>query len=184
MYANVMGELSYDKPPGDFNLAPDVFVPAGGYTFYRIRADLSSPRGRIFQVSPHFETGTFYDGWRNSPGISSSVIIRKKAEISATYLFNNVDFPTRDQHFNSHIVRLNTQLVFNTKLSVSAFVQYNSTIDAVISNFRLRYNPREGNDLYLVYDEGYNTDRYREDPIYPVVRGRTILIKYTYTFIL
>ena len=75
-------------------------------------------------------------------------------------------------------------MVFNTKFSISAFVQYNSTIDAILANFRLRYNPKEGNDLYPVYDEGYNTDRYRDIPMYHVTIGRTIMITYTYTFVL
>jgi len=72
--------------------------------------------------------------------------------------------------------------MLSTALSFTAFVQYNSAIDAVIANLRFRYNPREGNDLYLVYDEGFNTDRYRQDPIPPATGNRTVLLKYTYTF--
>lgn len=184
MNAGINTELSYDRPPEEFELAEDVVIPAGDYTFYRVNANLSTARGKAYKISPSLETGTFYDGWMSSPGISTMFILRKKAELRLTYLYNVGNFPARDQHFTSHIFRMNTQLVFNTKLSVSAFVQYNSTIDAVLANFRLRYNPREGNDLYLVYDEGYNTDRYRELPMYPVSIRRTIMIKYTYTFVL
>ena len=41
---------------------------------------------------------------------------------------------------------------------------------------------REGNDLYLVYDEGFNTDRFREVPYRPYSNNRTLLLKYSYTF--
>ena len=44
------------------------------------------------------------------------------------------------------------------------------------------YNPREGNDLYLVYNEDFNTSRYQEIPTLPIYNSRTFLIKYTYTF--
>jgi hypothetical protein len=50
--------------------------------------------------------------------------------------------------------------MFDTKLSAAAFVQYNSAANLVTGNFRLRYNPREGVDFYLVYDESLNSDRY------------------------
>ena len=71
----------------------------------------------------------------------------------------------------------------STYLSLTAFVQFNSAQDIVVSNLRLRYNPQEGNDLYLVYDEGFNTDREREIPALPVTKNRTLLVKYTYTFV-
>ena len=72
--------------------------------------------------------------------------------------------------------------MLSTKFSATAFIQYNSAIDAVIANIRLRYNPREGIDLYLVYNEGLNTNRYRQDPTVPFTSNRTVMLKYTYTF--
>jgi hypothetical protein len=72
--------------------------------------------------------------------------------------------------------------MFSTKLSLSAFVQYNSAIHKVISNLRFRYNPREGTDLYLVLNEGRNTWLDREVPILPVYDQRNITLKFSYTF--
>jgi hypothetical protein len=51
-----------------------------------------------------------------------------------------------------------------------------------MTNVRLRYSPREGNDFYIVYDEGLNTLIHSETPTLPVSSGRTLLLKYTYTF--
>ena len=65
--------------------------------------------------------------------------------------------------------------------AVSSFIQYSSGNDAIIANVRFRYNPREGTDLYVVYDEGFNTDREREMPFLPRTRNRTILLKYSRT---
>jgi len=55
-------------------------------------------------------------------------------------------------------------------------------VKKVSANIRFRYNPREGNDFYLVYDEGLNTNLKRETPFLPFTSGRTILLKYSYTF--
>jgi hypothetical protein len=38
-------------------------------------------------------------------------------------------------------------------------------------NVRLRYNVREGNDLWIVYNEAVNTDRYSRSPLPPVSQG-------------
>ncbi|MEE9461924.1 MAG: hypothetical protein V3V53_08835, partial [Bacteroidales bacterium] len=102
--------------------------------------------------------------------------------LSGGYVFSKVDFPERDQHFISHIGRIKALLMFSTKLSVSAFIQYNSETHFVSSNIRFRYNPREGNDLWIVYNEGTNTDLDREIPSPPRLAGRTVMLKYTYTF--
>jgi hypothetical protein len=70
----------------------------------------------------------------------------------------------------------------NTKLSLSALIQYNSVTNSIVSNIRLRYNPGEGNDFYVVFNEGRNTLLGRETPRLPVYNDRTVLLKYTYTF--
>ena len=72
--------------------------------------------------------------------------------------------------------------MLSTQVSISAFAQIDSNADVIITNIRFRYNPREGNDLYLVYDEGTNIDRYSTDPVRPRTGSRTLLLKYSYTF--
>ncbi len=49
---------------------------------------------------------------------------------------------------------------------------------------RLRYNPSEGHDLYVVYNHGLNTDRFRVDPVLPRTSAQTLLLKYSRTFAL
>jgi len=103
-------------------------------------------------------------------------------ELSGTYRLDYVDFKDRSQHFTNHIFRLKTLYTISTKLTISSLVQYNTAIDGFIINARFRYNPREGNDFYIVYNEDLNSDIYREIPILPVSNYRTFMLKYTYTF--
>ena len=72
--------------------------------------------------------------------------------------------------------------MLSTKFSAAAFVQYSNDANEVTANIRIRYNPREGSDLYIVYNDGLNTDRLRDIPVLPRSMGRTLLVKYTYTF--
>jgi len=77
-----------------------------------------------------------------------------------------------------------TQGPFNTNLSISTFIQYNSAENTLMTNLRFRYNPHEGNDFYIVFNEGRNTYRDIENPRLPLFNNRSVLLKYTYTFTL
>lgn len=179
----IQGRAIHDRLGAPFFLSREVFVPAGQYNFFNLSGNLYTPPGKNFSIGTYLEIGPYYDGWLWSVGVPTQAIVMNRVELNATYIFNRAVFPTRDFRFEAHIVRVNSLLTLSPKLSVSAFVQYNSAIDAILSNIRLRYNPREGNDFYIVYNEGYHTDRYREIPTMPVTNERTLMLKYTYTFV-
>ncbi|MBN1294708.1 MAG: carbohydrate binding family 9 domain-containing protein [Candidatus Latescibacteria bacterium] len=164
------------------SFSENAWVPKGSYTFYSINCDFSTPGGRLLRLDTSINAGNFYDGWRLSPEISASRNLSSHLELSGTYQLNRVEFPERNQQFTAHIGRLRVLAMLNVRYTLTAFIQYNSAADKVITNLRLRYNPREGNDLYLVYDEGLNTDRYREEPVLPVTGSRTVMLKYSYMF--
>jgi hypothetical protein len=53
-----------------------------------------------------------------------------------------------------------------------------------VLNLRFRYNPSEGTDLFLVWNESLTSDRYALTPRPPLSQARTILVKYARTFTL
>ncbi|MFQ6113926.1 MAG: DUF5916 domain-containing protein [bacterium] len=178
----IAANIDYEDLREPFSLSDNIEVPAGQYTFYGLNGEFSTPMGKLFFTRAKFDAGFFYDGWRVTLGMFPQWNISSELELSSMYEFNRVTFPDRDQRFTAHIGRLRALVMLSTRFSVTAFIQYNSAIDVVITNIRFRYNPREGNDLYLVYDEGMNTDRYREEPALPFTSSRTVMLKYTYTF--
>lgn len=124
----------------------------------------------------------FYDGRRFSLGISPAWSIISDLGLSLDYELNRMTFPDRGQELTTHIARIRALTMLSTSFSAMAFVQYNSAVNAVSTNIRLRYNPREGVDFYLVYNEALNTDRARMVPVLPLTDTRTLLLKFTYTF--
>lgn len=68
-------------------------------------------------------------------------------------------FLERDQVFTPRVSRFRVEGTPSVKHSLQAFVQHNSASKVVTGNLRFRYNPREGNDLYLVYNERLTTNR-------------------------
>ncbi len=106
----------------------------------------------------------------------------KQLDSGFSYGMNDIRFKERDQQLLSHLFMFKVLYMYSTSVSASSFVQYNNQIDKAIWNARFRYNPKEGNDFYLVYNDYLNTSREDHVPVLPVSNQRTVLVKYTHTF--
>ncbi len=173
--------ITYENLPEALELPFDNSVPEGSYLFPNLEMRYESSRGRLLQLESEFEVGGFYDGWQATGSLGPTWIASRFVELGSEYELSLVDMPKRDASFQAHIVRFRGQLALNTKVSASAFVQYSNVAALTLANLRLRYNFAEGNDFWLVYNQGWHADRYREIPLLPASSGRTALIKYTYT---
>jgi hypothetical protein len=131
-----------------------------------------------------YTIGQYYDGSLYSIRLMPTWGIGSSVKLTAAYELDHIKFPSRNQDFWEQIGRLNALIMFSTKLSISSYLQYSIADHAISSNIRLRYNPKEGNDFYIVFNEGRNTDLHRETPFLPALNSRVILLKYTYTFVL
>lgn len=157
-------------------------VPPGRYSFANLTAAFLTSTANNLSAEFSSTAGSFYDGLRLSFYASPKLKIGTDFDFGLTYYLDYVDFPERSKDFTNHIFGLKGLMTLTTKTSLKTFIQYNTAINKVIANVRFRYNPREGNDFWIVYDEGLNTALHRVTPELPVSTGRTILIKYTYTF--
>jgi hypothetical protein len=158
------------------------YVPPGRYPFTYLTAQYSTSYSHALYATLTGEAGKFYDGWKLSFLVSPYLNIGSGINLSLSYSLDYVKFFKRSMQFTNHILGLKGLMTLTTKTSLSAYIQYNTAVDKIYSNIRFRYNPREGNDFYLVYDEGLNTRLTREIPSLPFSSGRTIILKYTYTF--
>ncbi len=160
----------------------DTSVPPGTYDFWYLSSLFSLKPGLNPGVIIMADAGQFYDGTKLSLNLMSTWNVSPSLDINPTYRIDHVNFKERAQDFTNHIIGLKTLVMFSTKISITSFFQYNTSIDSWLINARFRYNPREGNDFYIVYNEGLNTNLYREVPTLPRSDTRTLILKYTYTF--
>jgi len=165
-----------------FELSDEAMIPAGSYRFNSVEIEGTTQQIKPYSTSVQFETGTFYDGWRTSIALEPTANVSNSLELTGSYEFNTISFKDRNQAFNVHLASLNVLYMYSTKLSVSALIQYNSLDEQFLGNVRFRYNPKEGVDLFIVYNDLLNTDLNRVLPSLPRSTERTILIKYSYTF--
>jgi len=168
----------------EFSISDDAVVPIGSYEFYGLRGMILTPMTKKVFAEMMLEGGQFYDGNRFSCTVSPYFNISSSVLISGTYQFDAVDFSKRSQEFTNHISRIKFEYMHSTKLSASTYIQYKTFDAAFIANFRLRYNPREGNDFYIVFNEVRYLQPELGSPTYPSLANRTLLLKYTHTFVL
>ncbi len=173
---------TYEKVREEFELGDGAVVPAGEYSFVNVSGEFSTPTGNRFYAAAEVDAGSFFDGARISVSLSPTWCLSPVWELSGTYRYDRIRFNGRSQRLDNHLARLRVLFTPSVKISGAAFIQYNSGADVVIANVRLRYNPREGNDFYLVFNEDFNTDRYGKTPHLPASGGRSVMLKYTYTF--
>lgn len=165
-----------------FELGDDVEIPIGEYDFIQAQGFVYSPFGGLIGGLLNYSVGQFYDGNIISIGITPRAKLSSHLDLEAFYQYNRASFNERNLEFSAHVTRLKVLYMLNTKFSVASFLQYNSLDEIFVGNIRLRYNPKEGNDLYIVYNDQLNSNRARELPHLPLTSARTIVLKYTYTF--
>lgn len=182
---NLMTALFYMKEGilNKFRLSENASVPAGEYAYKNIFSIGSTPMTKPLVVKFVINGGEFYDGTVASITTEPTLNLSSSLQFSGSYGYNRISFDSRDQLFTSHIARLKVLYMYNTKLSVSSFIQYNSVNRMMIGNLRLRYNPKEGNDFFLVYNETHPGSNYSfGDAASVPFLNRMILLKYAYTF--
>ena len=166
-----------------FDLSDDIEIPQKRYTYHEAEFRYESTGRKAAQATSAITLGEFFDGDRFTFNTTPKWAASKVVELSGFYQYDHVQFSERKESFKAHTVRLKLGFTFNRKVSLSSFVQYSSDADFGLGNFRFRYNPREGNDFFLVYNEGIRLDRFEKTPTAPRLAARTLLLKYSYTFI-
>ena len=178
----VQPKLHIDNLLEPYELTDEVAVPAGRYVYPGLTFMLQTPPGRLLNTMVMGEVGGYYDGWRVSAGLRPTWAGIPNLEIGGMFQYNLIRFPSRGQSYLAPLAQLRALATLNVKLSLSALVQYNGADDTVGANFRFRFNPREGTDFYIVYNEGRNTDRLSRTPVPPSLSGRALYAKFNYTF--
>ena len=178
----IFPRINYENVFDTLHIDEETYIPNKKYNFYDLFFNAATPSSRPFKLSTIIEYGSFYDGNRFSSSLTGRWSVSKHFEFETTYKYNKVEFSSRDQDFSNHIGRFRALIMLNTQLSLSSFIQYNSANESVSSNIRFRYNPGEGHDLYLVYNQSSLIDEHPIAEINPDNKFWTVMLKYNYTF--
>jgi hypothetical protein len=161
----------------------DAEIPPGRYDFADLQIVYTMPAGARLRTNVDFRAGTYFDGTRAQVIVNPTWNISRYLELGADYQLSRLRFDERRQRTDIHVARLRVRSALDARRSGNAFIQYNSTTGSLDVNVRLRYAMAEGTDLWLVYNEGLDTERDRELLREPSPRylARTLILKYSHT---
>ncbi len=182
-----LGTLSsFESVRSNFRIA-NLVVQPGEYWFHEANLMLRLPRSAAFRGEFNGSAGTFYGGSRLSLSLSPTWTVSRYLEVEAGYEVNRIRFPTPAARVSlnttTHLTLLKVNTALNPRVSMSTFAQYNSAIDQTSVNVRFRYHFREGTDLWIVYNEGLDSDRGAGALRRPLSTGRVVMVKYSHAFV-
>lgn len=186
IHGGISLEIMEEGVLDDFNLSDSIKINAGTYSFTGTEIMMSTPESKIISIRGEMSAGQFYDGSRIGIMAESNFKISSSLKLSAAYEFNAIRFPKRELNnsLDIHSINLRALYMLSTKLSATVLLQYVNSEDELIGNFRVRYNPREGNDFYLVFNDLRGIANSYSIPERPEFFNKTVMVKYTHTFIL
>ena len=147
-------------------------IPVGGYDFATARVGYNFGRQRRLSGNVSIEQGEFYGGHKTTLSISQGrVNVTPQLSLEPTYLGNWVDLP--DGSSTTHLAGSRVTYTVTPEMFVSALVQYNTGINAVSANVRMRWEYRPGSELFLVLNEQRDT----VSPRFPDLVNRAFIVK-------
>ena len=137
-----------------FTVAGDTVIPAGEYEETGYEIEMEWAQERVLAPSVAFGKNGYYGGEQVS--VTGRVDWRPSSRWYArvAYQYNDIELP--HSQFETRLIQVHTNLAFNVKWSWVNLVQYDNLSESVGVNSRLRWNPRAGEDLYVVWNHEFD----------------------------
>jgi hypothetical protein len=137
-----------------FEIAPGVVIPPGSYDFTRWRLEAQTSPHRPLQFGATTWFGTFFDGhltqWQDYLKWTSP-----KGKVQLDLEVEN-DFGHLPQgNFVQRLWSVQGAYAWNPNLVLSSFIQYDTESQNIGTNTRLRWTIKPGNDLFIVWNRGW-----------------------------
>lgn len=123
--------------------------------------------------SVNFTRGSFYNGDRTEAGYGGRLDLGARVGVEPRVSINMVDLPVG--RFTTKLVSGRIGLTLSPRMALTGLIQYNSSISALTSNVRFRWEYVPGSDLFIVYSDGRNTRLSG----FPTLENRSFVIKLT-----
>ncbi|MFQ5691371.1 MAG: hypothetical protein ACE5HQ_14010, partial [Gemmatimonadota bacterium] len=156
-----------------FDLTDQVFVPAGDYDTWRIRAEGSTSGNRAVSVGANGAVERFFGGTLRRLGGRLRLSPGSHVNLFVEQTHNDVDVP--GGAFTTDITSIRLDYAFSTTLTANALIQYNSLEKRISTNLRFDLIHRPGSDLFLVFNEERGSEASPWD-----FRSRGLVAKLTY----
>lgn len=172
-------QFTYDREVllEPFEISDGVVIAAGDYEFTRYGLEGSGASERA--IAPSFEVtdGEFFNGDRFEMSVGAEWRPNGRLLFGLEYEYNDIDL--REGSFVTRQIQINADFSFNSRWSWLNLLQYDNESGSAGINSRLRWNPRAGQDLFIVLNHGFSAVRTFRDL---TSTQSQFSVKYTQTF--
>ncbi len=144
-------ESNFERLFEPFELSDDITFPTGDYDFASASVNFNTEMSRRWMLSANARAGRFYDGSRRELGGRFRYIFNNHLSAEVGLSDYRIATPHGDAEWQLWRARLT--YTYNAYLSLSAFLQYNSSSGDATLNLRLRWIHSNDSDLFIVYNE-------------------------------
>jgi hypothetical protein len=162
------GEHTIEQLSEPFELRRGFPIPAGHHEFGELIVGYNSDRSRRLSTSMQINVGSFWTGTRRHGKLA--VRWRLNAHVAATAEYDREHIALASGAFLDDVAAFRLDWSLSTRMFVNAFVQYNGSRDAWLSNVRFNLIHRPLSDVFLVWNEEWGGGS----------SSRGVILKYTY----
>ena len=175
LFAGFTDNFEFLKRP--FQVAQDVSVPVGGYSFANTKLVYVLGERRRIAGSVTVEHGGFFGGEKTSIGYNQPrVSLGPQLIVEPSLSVNYITLP--EATFTSTLVSTRATYTFTPRMFVSALLQFNSSRDSLGTNIRFRWEYQPGSELFIVYTDERDT----LTPRFPTLENRALVVKFNRLF--
>ncbi|MEE2635939.1 MAG: hypothetical protein VYE68_01740, partial [Acidobacteriota bacterium] len=158
-----------------FKIASDVTIPVGGYQFQDYFASYTLGAQRRIAGSLTFQRGEFYDGNITAVGyVMGRIEVSPQFSVAPSVSVNRIRLP--QGNFTAKLATSRFTYTFTPQVFLGGLLQYNSTLDVLSTNVRLRWQYQPGSELFVVYNDQRDTELGRS---FPMLENRAFVVKFT-----
>ena len=168
---------NYELLKEPFEIARDIAVPVGGYSFLNTRVLYALGNQRDLSGAVTFDRGGFYGGNKTSVGyFSSRLVLSPKLTFEPSLSFNWIDLPQGS--FTTELLAVRSTYTMTPRMFAAALVQLNSNAESLSTNLRFRWEYQPGSELFVVYTDERDT----LTRSFPSLENRAFVVKITRLF--
>lgn len=139
-----------------FEIIDGVTIPTGRYDSTGVRLQASTAFNRDWRLNGSVTERVFYTGSRTDYRIFGSIKPTPGLEATAEYILNDIRLDEGD--FAVRIARSRVSWQLTPELSFSSTLQWDNQSDELGLNARMRWEYRPGQELFVVYNEGFDVE--------------------------
>lgn len=137
----------------DFNLSDTLSIKQGEYWWNEWNASVSTFNSRTLSGNLQFATGEYFTGTNTSTSAEMALRLSKYLRLALRYQTNRIELP--EGSLTTELYGLRTNYAINPNTFGSLIGQWSATDEELILNFRLRWIPIIGTDVFLIVNQVY-----------------------------